>query len=75
MAATKITRTEYSTFKHLQINRSTMKLSRVSIFFRICEKKKKKFVLFQVVVLVRVVILVLESKGLYLSTWILNCKK
>ena len=70
MAATKITRTEYSTFKHLQINRSTMKLSGVSIFFRICEKKKKKKKTFksnlvQVVVLVWVVVFVLESKGLY----------
>ena len=73
MAATKITRTEYSTFKHLQINRSTMKLSGVSVFFRICEKKNKKTKkkqnfksnLVQVVVLVWVVVLVLESKGLY----------
>ena len=69
MAATKITQTKYiSTFKHLQINRSTMKLSGVSIFFGICEKKKKKKIksnLVQVVVLDWVVVLVLESKGLY----------
>ena len=65
MAAAKITQIEYSTktsSDQLKYNEAF----RGVFFFRICENNfKSNFVQVHVVVLVQVVVLVLQSKGLY----------